>query len=37
LKAEKVFQDLKEDFTTAPILRHFDPDGEITVETEASD
>ena len=34
---EKAFQNLKQQFITAPILRHFDPDNEIIVETDASD
>ena len=31
------FQELKHRFTSAPVLRHFDPDKEIIVETDASD
>ena len=34
---EKAFLDLKEAFTTAPILRHFDPSLETILETDASD
>jgi len=34
---EEAFQKLKTSFTSAPILRHFDPDLEIIVETDASD
>jgi len=34
---EKAFQLLKTSFTSAPILRHFNPDLEIIVETDASD
>jgi len=34
---QKAFEDLKKAFTTAPILRHFDYDREIVVETDASD
>ena len=34
---ERAFQDLKIAFTSAPILRHFDPTKEIFVETDASD
>jgi hypothetical protein len=33
----KSFETLKQAFTTAPILRHFDYDREIIVETDASD
>ena len=33
----KAFNDLKQAFTTAPILRHFDPDLPIVVEADASD
>ncbi|KAH0602478.1 uncharacterized protein H6S33_008817 [Morchella sextelata] len=36
-EAQTVFNALKEAFTTAPILTHFDPEKEITVETDASD
>jgi RNase H-like domain found in reverse transcriptase len=36
-KAEEAFEMLKEAFTTAPILRVFDPKKEIMVETDASD
>ncbi|KAH0610717.1 uncharacterized protein H6S33_011144 [Morchella sextelata] len=35
--AQTAFNALKEAFTTAPILTHFDPEKEITVETDASD
>jgi hypothetical protein len=34
---QKAFEELKEAFTSAPILRHFDPDRPIVVETDASD
>jgi len=34
---QKAFEDLKKAFTMAPILRHFDYDCEIVVETDASD
>jgi len=33
----KAFEGLKEAFTTAPILRHFDYDRKIVVETDASE
>ena len=33
----KAFQSLKNAFTSAPILRHFDPDKEYVVETDESD
>ncbi|KAI0993448.1 hypothetical protein K3495_g14736, partial [Podosphaera aphanis] len=36
-RAETAFQALKDSFTTAPILAHFDPEKEIIVETDASD
>jgi hypothetical protein len=36
-KAEAVFQALKQAFTTAPILHHFDPEKPIMVETDTSD
>ena len=36
-ECEKAFQELKTRFTTAPILRHFDPEKEVIVETDASD
>lgn len=36
-ECQKAFEELKESFTTAPILRHFDPDRPIVVETDASD
>ncbi|KAH0607354.1 uncharacterized protein H6S33_002388 [Morchella sextelata] len=36
-EAQTAFNALKEAFTTAPILTHFDPEKEITVETDASD
>jgi transposase InsO family protein len=36
-ECQKVFEELKEAFTSAPILRHFDPDKPIVVETDASD
>ncbi|KAH0609145.1 uncharacterized protein H6S33_001373 [Morchella sextelata] len=36
-KAQTAFNALKEAFTTAPILTHFDLEKEITVETDASD
>lgn len=35
--ADKAFKDLKDAFTSAPILKHFDPDRKILVETDASD
>ena len=35
--AEKAFQDLKRAFSTAPILRHFDPSKPLILETDASD
>src|SRR5277367_4541788 len=35
--AEKAFQDLKRAFSTAPILRHFDPSKPLIPETDASD
>src|SRR5258705_3103502 len=34
---ERAFQALKRGFTTAPVLRHFDPEWAIIVETDASD
>jgi len=36
-EAERVFQDLKKRFTTAPILAHFDPGKPVIVETDTSD
>src|SRR5258706_9551396 len=36
-ECEKVFNQLKNAFTTAPILRHFDPDLETILECDASD
>jgi hypothetical protein len=36
-ECQKAFEELKEAFTSAPILRHFDPDKPIVVETDASD
>ncbi|KAH0606496.1 uncharacterized protein H6S33_003330 [Morchella sextelata] len=36
-RAQTAFNALKETFTTAPIPTHFDPEKEITVETDASD
>ncbi|KAH0602480.1 uncharacterized protein H6S33_008819, partial [Morchella sextelata] len=36
-EAQTAFNALKGAFTTAPILTHFDPEKEITVETDASD
>ena len=36
-ECQKAFKNLKDAFTTAPILRHFDWDSEIVVETDASD
>ena len=35
--AERAFTLLKEAFTQVPILRHFDPQGKIRIETDASD
>jgi len=34
---EKAFQNLKNAFTSAPILRHFDWESPIVIETDASD
>src|SRR5271169_1965960 len=34
---QEAFDNLKNAFTSAPVLRHFDPDQEIVVETDASD
>jgi hypothetical protein len=36
-KCSKSFEALKQAFTMAPILRHFDHDREVIVETDASD
>jgi hypothetical protein len=36
-KCSQSFETLKQAFTTAPILRHFDYDHEIIIETDASD
>lgn len=36
-QAEAAFRNLRNAFITAPILAHFDPEKEITVETDASD
>jgi len=36
-EAEKAFEDLKKQFTTAPILNHFDPSKPVIIETDASD
>ena len=35
--AQKAFEKLKTSFTTAPVLRHFDPSLEVVLETDASD
>ena len=37
LECEKVFNQLKTAFTTAPVLRHFDPDLETILECDTSD
>ena len=37
VECDKAFQSLKKTFTTAPVLRHYDPDLEVVVETDASD
>jgi len=36
-EAEKAFQELKQRFTTAPILAHFDATKPVIIETDASD
>ena len=36
-EAEKVFQNLKDRFTSTPTLRHFDPKKQLKLETDASD
>uniref|UniRef100_A0A0W0FJX9 Reverse transcriptase domain-containing protein n=1 Tax=Moniliophthora roreri TaxID=221103 RepID=A0A0W0FJX9_MONRR len=36
-EAQKAFEDLKEAFTRAPVLTHWEPDCPITIETDASD
>lgn len=36
-KCQKAFDTLKQAFTTAPVLQHFDPEKPITLETDASD
>jgi len=36
-EAEAAFKELKEQFTTAPILAHFDPQRPVIIETDASD
>ena len=36
-EAEKAFQELKQRFTTAPILAHFDAQQPVIIETDASD
>ncbi|ESK81008.1 retrotransposon nucleocapsid protein [Moniliophthora roreri MCA 2997] len=36
-EAQKVFEDLKEAFTRAPVLTHWEPDCPITIETNTSD
>jgi hypothetical protein len=35
-KARRAFQEIKNTFSTAPLLRHYDPELEIRVETDAS-
>ena len=35
-EATKAFTELKEAFTSAPILRHFNPELEVIIETDAS-
>ena len=36
-EADRAFTELKERFTSAPILAHFDPEREVIVVTDASD
>jgi RNase H-like domain found in reverse transcriptase/Reverse transcriptase (RNA-dependent DNA polymerase)/Integrase zinc binding domain/Chromo (CHRromatin Organisation MOdifier) domain/Integrase core domain/Retroviral aspartyl protease len=36
-KAQRAFDDLKTAFTTAPILRHYDPSRDVILETDSSD
>ena len=35
-EAKKAFEELKMAFTTAPVLRHFNPELSIRIETDAS-
>jgi hypothetical protein len=37
MEQQTAFDILKATFTSAPILAHFDPDQDVTVETDASD
>ena len=36
-ECQKAFEDLKQAFTTAPVLTHFDPANPIVIETDGSD